>query len=384
MATVERKDSEIFELRARVADLERQLAAAHSGGPPKVPTRGGEALNLDQLRSVFENYSGGMGFSRNGIVIDANVGLARMLHTTVEEIISRPIADMIAPEDRELVKKHIERGYTKPYEHRLLRKDGTTVPVEATASTIGGPGSTLRFTVIRDISDRKRAEEKLRAEQDFLQVLIKAHERDRQLMAYEIHDGLVQYITAALWHLESVSDRPGIDDESRATLTKSQELLRQALSEGRRLLSGLRPPVLDEQGILVALEYLGAENAVPGKLEIEIERNVQFQRLDSLLEGTIFRIVQESLNNVRKHAHASKAYVRLSEHGNRLQLTIEDDGRGFQSNAVPSDRFGLRGIRKRAELLGGSATIDSVPGKGTKVSVDLPLLQAPDRNELAT
>jgi PAS domain S-box-containing protein len=365
---------EITALRDRVAQLERQLAEARQSASAQVTTPSGETLGLQELRAVFENYSGGMSFSREGIIIDANMGLARMLRTTVDKLIGRPIVELIATQDRELVQKHVDRGYTHAYELSVLRADGTTLPVEATASTIRGDGFPLRFTVIRDISKTKQAEESLRAEQDFLRMLIKAHERDRQLMAYEIHDGLVQYITAAVWHLESVMQKLQLDAESRDMLTKVQDLLRQSMADARRVLSGLRPPILDEQGIVVALDYLAAENTEPDTLEVEVERQVQFRRLEPLLEGTIFRIVQESLNNVRKHSRAAHALVRLVQRGNRILLVIQDDGRGFRTDAVLPDRFGLQGIRKRAELLGGTARIESMPGKGTTVTVDLPLM----------
>jgi PAS domain S-box-containing protein len=365
---------EVEKLRARIAELEYVLAERRRESTVGMPSQHGAMIGAEQLRAIFDNYSGGMAFSRDGIMIDANPGLARMLGITVEELIGKPIVQFIAVGDRELVREHIERGYTKPYEHRLQRQDGTTVPVEATASVIQANGISYRFSVIRDISARIEAEEKVKSEQDFLRMLIKAHERDRQLMAYEIHDGLVQYITAAVWHLDTVVANAKLDPESYATLTKSQSLLRQSINDARRVLSGLRPPVLDEQGVVVAIDYLVAENSIPGELEIEVQRDVHFRRLEPLLEGAIFRIVQESLNNVRKYSGATKATVHLHQKNDRLLLSIEDNGRGFRVNAVPRDRFGLQGIRKRAELLGGSATIESTIGKGTKVTADLPLL----------
>lgn len=499
---------EMARLRARIAELESELVEARQLATGSVATRGGETIGIDQLRAVFENYAGGMCFSRDGIIIDANRGLARMLGVAVDELIGRPIVELIAPEDRDLVRDRISRGDPRPYEHRLLRSDGTTSPVEASASMVSAAGAPLRFSVVRDISDRrrtqesldrerrlfqaildhmpagvfvvevpsgrpvlvnrysrrqlrkaeiadvpkeqlaieyqiylagtnqlypidrmpivramsgevssvddmelrfpdgdsvlvevigapiydgsgkismsvaitedithrKRTEEKLRSEQDFLRGLIKTHERDRQMMSYEIHDGLVQYITAAVWHLESVAESRKLPTESRKTVLMTLDLLRKSISDARRVLSGLRPPVLDEQGILVALDYLAAESSMPDQLEIIVKREVQFRRLEPLLEGAIYRIVQESLNNVRKHSQATQASVQLAQRGDRIELHIDDNGCGFTVDKVPSDRFGLQGIRKRAELLGGSAHIESKPGSGTRVFVDLPLL----------
>jgi signal transduction histidine kinase len=233
---------------------------------------------------------------------------------------------------------------------------------------------TMSVVIAEDITARKRAEEHLHDEQDFLRALIKAHERDRQLLAYEVHDGLVQYITAAVWHIESVLGNGQIDEASRKTLTDSQGFLRTAMADARRVLSGLRPPVLDERGIVAALEYLVAEHSTADGPRIQLVSEIPVRRLDPLLEGTIFRMVQESLNNVRKHSAATAATIRLAQRGDRLRLTIEDNGRGFDVGKMPRDRFGLQGIFKRAELMGGSAQIESKPGYGTALTVDLPLI----------
>jgi signal transduction histidine kinase len=142
------------------------------------------------------------------------------------------------------------------------------------------------------------------------------------------------------------------------------------------VLSGLRPPILDEEGIVMAIQYLVAEQAVPGRLAIRFVPHVQFQRLDSLLEGTVFRIVQESLNNIKRHSGASEAEVRLEQDGDMIRLEIRDWGHGFDLNQVPADRFGLQGIRKRAALFGGRGEIQSTPGQGTRIIVELPLTEA--------
>jgi PAS domain S-box-containing protein len=228
-----------------------------------------------------------------------------------------------------------------------------------------------------DITERKRAEEHLLQEQDFLRGLLKAHERDRQLMAYEIHDGLVQDITAGLWHLEGLSHAlDGLTEKERGTVQLATGLLRRSINDARRVLSGLRPPILDEEGIVLAIQYLVAEQAVPGELEIDFTHDVQFDRLDSLLEGTLFRIVQESLNNIKRHSGASRAEVRLTQRGETLRLEIRDWGRGFNIDDVSPERFGLQGIRKRAALFGGRGEIHSTPGEGTQIIVELPLTQA--------
>jgi PAS domain S-box-containing protein len=233
-----------------------------------------------------------------------------------------------------------------------------------------------------DIDQRKHSEERLRSEQAFLKQLIRAHEHDRQLMAYEIHDGLVQYMSASLLHLECVGgeclagEQKPLSSKGRGALELAMHLVRRSIAEGRRVMSGLRPPILDEAGIVLALSYLVAEQAAPSELQVDYQHRVSFERLDPLVEGTIYRIVQEALTNIKRHSRATKAEVKLIERGKLLYLEVRDWGVGFDTAQVSDDRFGLKGIRKRADLLGGHAKIVSKPGEGTRVIVDLPLTKA--------
>lgn len=225
-----------------------------------------------------------------------------------------------------------------------------------------------------DITERKRTEEQLRSQQRFMRQLLHAHERDRQLMAYEIHDGLVQYMSAALMHLEGLNDkREKLSGKGSGALELAVHLLRRSIGEGRRVMSGLRPPILDEAGIVLAIAYLVAERASDGGLQVNFTHRVSFERLDPLLEATIFRIVQEALTNVQRHSGASQAEVKLYERNGRVLVEVCDSGKGFDPAITSKDCFGLEGIRKRAALLGGSAKIESQLGHGTRITVDLPI-----------
>lgn len=222
----------------------------------------------------------------------------------------------------------------------------------------------------QEIAQREEVEAALRREREFLQHLLSLSESDRKLVAYEIHDGLVQYVTAALMHLDSFAPHLPTD-VPRENLDVSRELLRDALAEARRLISGLRPPILDEAGIVAALEYLVGEHTGDG--QIELVHNVRTRRFPPLIESALFRICQEALTNIRKHSRAAHARVELSEEANHLRLAVSDDGVGFNPAEVTAHTFGLQGIRERARLLGGQATIDSAPGSGTRIIVELPL-----------
>jgi signal transduction histidine kinase len=211
-------------------------------------------------------------------------------------------------------------------------------------------------------------------EREFLRKLVRTQESERQLMACEIHDGVVQYITAALLQLESIDLARLSAAESQALLDKAAMLLRSAVADARRVLSGLRPPILDEQGITAAIPYLIEEICRPGGIEVAFSSDLPPERLDPLVEGTLFRIAQESLHNIIRHSGASRATIDLRSTSDRVRLVIRDLGRGFDLALVSDDHFGLTGIRKRAELAGGHADIQSAPGVGTTVLVELPIM----------
>lgn len=221
----------------------------------------------------------------------------------------------------------------------------------------------------QEIDHRQEIETALRREHQLLEHLLSLSESDRKLVAYEIHDGLVQYVTAALMRLDAFADTMP-DDLARDNVDVSRQLLRDALSEARRLIGGLRPPVLDESGIVAALEYLVGQQA--GECTIELVHHVRTARFPPLIESALFRVCQEALTNVRRHSGAAHARVELVEGDDDLRLSIRDDGHGFDLAQVTPRQFGLQGIRERATLLGGQATIDSTPGAGTQVTVELP------------
>lgn len=221
-----------------------------------------------------------------------------------------------------------------------------------------------------DITALKESERNLERERGVLRRLIAIQEKERQLVSYEIHDGLAQYIAGAIMHLEAhLHAQEG--HESRE-LVDGVRLLRAAAEESRRLIGGLRPPALDELGIVEAIESLVAD----ARLEIPrvtFTHRLPDRRLPNALETTIFRLVQESLNNVRRHAQAGSAEVAVELAPRGVHVRISDDGRGFDLAAVSEDRFGLEGIRQRCRLAGVEPEISSTPGKGTVIDVVLPL-----------
>lgn len=227
-----------------------------------------------------------------------------------------------------------------------------------------------------DVTEQKEASEALQKEQRLLRQLLDLHERDRRLIAYEIHDGVIQYLTGALYNLQAFrplqAERP---DEARDTFDTGLELVQQGIDEARRLITGLRPPILDESGIVAALEFLACETEERGGVQVEFVHDVQFRRLAAPLESALFRIVQESLTNACRHSQSEKIRVELLQQEDRIRLSVRDWGVGFDPAKVEQGRFGLQGIRERARLLDGQVTIETAPDQGTQIGVELPLVE---------
>ena len=226
--------------------------------------------------------------------------------------------------------------------------------------------------IAQDISEAKQAEEELMAEQRFLEHLLSVQEGERRLIAYDIHDGFLQAVIASVMHLEGLGADPSLRDSTREKLMVPINLLRNSIEEARRMISGLRPPILDEQGLVAAIKFLISEKRDP-RIKVVFHHAERLGRLDPVLEGTLFRIVQEALSNIARHSQAETAEISLLQIGDTLRLVIEDSGVGFEPQKATGRQFGLRGIRERARLFGGTATITSAPGAGTRISVELPL-----------
>lgn len=229
----------------------------------------------------------------------------------------------------------------------------------------------------REMAERKRAEIALKREEELLRELLSMQDRERQVLAYEIHDGLAQHLTGALLQMQGFRHLVTKDPvEAWSAFDAGLRCLSQAAAESRRLIGGLRPPILDKSGVTAAIENLVLEARQPGGPKIEFASDIRPRRLEPTLEDTLFRIVQECLTNACRHSKSPRVLVRLAERGDRVRVEVRDWGIGFDPDAVRGVHFGLEGIRQRARLLSGETAIRSAPGKGTWIVVDLPLVEA--------
>ena len=209
--------------------------------------------------------------------------------------------------------------------------------------------------------------------------LIMTQEEERRRIAYDVHDGLAQTAAAAHQHLQAFArHNPPGSDGGREELDETLELVREVVGEARRVIYDARPTVLDDYGLAAAVR-LQVETLRSEGLEVHFEEGLGEGRLPPEVETTLFRVAQEALTNVRKHARASVVHVVLDRPGTGIRLQVTDDGRGFVPEESPKtngpgERVGLSGMRERLALLGGRFELMSEPGTGTtlKAEVELP------------
>lgn len=262
-----------------------------------------------------------------------------------------------------------------------LRADGTEFPIEASISQATVSGRKLLTVILRDVSERVNAQRQLMQAHEEMRALsvamLEVREAERTRIARELHDELGQALTALKMDvdlLESTHDPAQVLERARAM----RELLDFTVVTTRRISADLRPLVLDDLGLGAAAEWLaqGVQDRSGLKCALQIEP--AFVDLGEPHASALFRIMQESLTNVTRHARAQHVAVRLERAGRDALLTVSDDGIGMQRGAQPNKRgsFGLRGINERVLILGGEVNIESAPGRGTKVVARIPLPDA--------
>jgi PAS domain S-box-containing protein len=295
-------------------------------------------------------------------------------------------ARLLHPEERDRIIKFQEdflagTSSSVTAEYRLRHQDGSYRWIAAHAVVVRDEqGKAIRLVGSHaDVSDRKRAEEKVKAEQQALRRMVLAGDHERRLITYELHDGVAQQILGAKMLLGSQQPSQGRKSKAADAYRDGMAALAQASLEIRRVMNWLRTPVLDRFGLVEAIEDIASQlRLMPDAPEIECCHEVKFQRLEPTLENSLFRIAQEAMTNACRHSKSEKLQVKLTQKGGDVALEVRDWGIGFDQDTVHENRFGLDGIRERARILGGKLRIKSKPGEGTVIRARFPLIEAVD------
>ena len=223
-----------------------------------------------------------------------------------------------------------------------------------------------------DVTEQRAAYEELSRRKTILRRLIDVQENERQTLCHELHDGLIQYAIGAKMQLDSIRDEadPAVRVER---ITAAVDCLARGIAEGRQVIRGVRPAVLDDLGLSAAIEDLGEQMAAIG-IAVEMSLGAGLDDVPPRLCNTIYRVVQEALTNVRKHAGTDRATVEVHRSADTVQVRVRDHGPGFAVADASGRGFGIVGMTERARLAGGTFWIESRPGVGTQVNAELPLL----------
>jgi PAS domain S-box-containing protein len=251
-----------------------------------------------------------------------------------------------------------------------LRASGEEFPIEASISQLDSPDGKLFTVILRDVTQRVRAQEELAA---FAAEASGIREQEKARIARELHDELAQSLTVLKMDTSWVRGCLGEGNAAGARLAEMEEVIDQAVAATRRIASDLRPPVLDDLGLAAAIEWLAGNftqrHGIPCALDIDGAPDLQEPHATAL-----FRIVQECLVNIAKHAQANAVQVRLTCADGEVHLSVEDDGIGFRpADPRKPQSLGVVGLRERTRLLRGTIALDSEPGKGTRVEARIPL-----------
>ncbi len=334
-----------------------------------------------KYRILIDSATVGIVVTCNGFLKLVNPYAANLSGFSEEESLSRPFVDFVHPDDRAMVmENHVKRlsGEKAPdiYLFRIINRNGKTVWLESKGVLSHWEGHPATLNFLSDVTERKQSEDLVR---NFSQMLMQAQERERQMISYELHDSVAQNLSTLKISCDTFFDgQSEIPPELSEKRMKLSKLIEQTIIVVRNLAYDLRPPGLDEMGLVEAIKMYCEEFFKNSGVKIDFQpAGIDKLDLDFDTEIHLYRLVQEGLNNIRKHANAGLATIRLVGASPSIILRIEDDGKGFDVKARElalnnEKRMGLRSMKERVNLFGGQMTIQSRPMQGTKVFIKIP------------
>ncbi len=343
-----------------------------------------------KYRNIFENAVEGIfQAGSDGRYTHINPAMARMHgYETSEEMLDR-VPSMAShlftdPQEKDLFFSLLRgQEVVRAFESRADTVDGRKIWVSVNARAITDDnGTTMYEGTVESITDRKQAEMGMLAAQQRLEALsrtlLKKMEVERHYIAHELHDEIGQALTAVKISLESLG-ASGEVFGTNGRLRESIAVIDGALAQVRHLSVNLRPAVLDDLGLIAALRWLVSSTTSKSGLEIHFHGNDEIDRdVSKGMATACFRVAQEAITNVLRHAKASVVMIKLERDGEELKLTVQDDGVGFdvksaQARAARGESFGLLGMQERALLSGGTLLVESRSGEGCTITGYFPL-----------
>ncbi|MFH1485800.1 MAG: PAS domain S-box protein, partial [Chloroflexota bacterium] len=337
----------------------------------------------ERHRQLFENAHDAIWLNDlEGRILTANRECVTLTGYSLDELRNLRAIELLSEESLETaisIEQRLLQGNAlgSLSEVKLLKKDGSEALIQLASSLVYGNGQPVAFQhIARDVTEEKRMAENLHF---LLRQITRAQEEERKRIARELHDDTIQALVVHGQRLYDLAH--GTEGLPNQAIPRLEELRQQAntMMHGlRRLIQDLRPAGLDRLGLLPALRRLASDATEDSGIATEIKVLGVERRLPGEVELVLFRIAQEALRNVWKHSQATSTQITVELAEAKTRLTVSDNGKGFDARQTLGDlprygKLGLAGMEERARLLGGTLSIESEPGKGTTLSVELPV-----------
>ena len=382
------QSGELALLRVRVAETDETLRAIRNGEVDAVMGSGKQGDRVFTLQGAEHAYrmliesmnEGALTLTIGKMILYANRCFARMVKCPLEQVTGGSFRRFFSATDRvalrSLMKQAVKSG--SKIQLSLQAADGSQMPVQISIRRLAKDAfnRVLVGMVVTDMTEIRRSEEMLRA---LAHRVVQAQEAERGRIALELHDHITQLLCAILVRHQTLADKLSArEGPAKQEAVKLRELLGHTAKEVERISRNLRPGVLEQLGLAAVLQATGTEFAERTGVILKLACVELTARLPADTELALYRILQEALKNVERHAGARHATVNLTKQDGFIQLAIKDDGVGFDPDHRPDGRkeksgLGLLGMRERATYVGGDIKVSSVRRVGTKIVVQIPL-----------
>ena len=382
------KAGELANLRVRLAETEETLRAIRSGEVDAVVVAGKQGPQVFTLQGAEHAYrvliesmnEGALTLTVDKTILYANRCFARMVKCSLEQVMGSSLRRFLSAEDQAALQSILQRSRLSGSKIQVLLNagDGSRMPVQISIRPLAKNGSDRATIgmVLTDMTEARRSEEMLRA---LTHRVVQVQETERGRVALELHDNITQLLCGVLFSSQALADQLSArDGPAKREAIKLREMLGQTAGEVERISRELRPSVLEHLGLLAVLRDTSTEFADRTGVAVKLTGVELTARLPADTELALYRILQEALKNVEKHARARHVTVSLMQQGAGVQLAINDDGIGFDPDHHPTKpkgkgSLGLLGMRERATYVGGALTIKSARRAGTEIEVRIPL-----------
>jgi two-component system, NarL family, sensor kinase len=380
---------ELAKLRARLAEAEETLRAVRTGDIDTLVVAGKQGPQVFTLQGAEHAYrmliesmnEGALTLTANEIILYANQCFARMVNCPLEQVMGSSLTRFLSATDRAILRQHMKQAAPSGSKIQVLLNtgDGSHLPVQISIRPLARNGINRATigVVVTDLTESRRNEEMLRT---LTHRVVQAQEAERGRVALELHDNITQLLCGILIRCQALADKlPPRDASAKEEAMKLREMLGQTAEEVERISRDLRPSVLEHLGLVEVLRGTGTEFAKRTGVSLKLACVELTERLPDNIELTLYRILQEALKNVEKHARARHVTVHLTKPDDVVQLVIKDDGVGFDPNHQTArrkgkDGLGLLSMRERASYVGGVLKVKSTRRVGTEIEIRLPLL----------